>query len=113
MHWGPLLVSTPAARNTLKPISKQAGTKPFFMFGLVLQIVSYFRPGRPDSVPSFLGRRPDPRPSEIPLGMIGRKLFSIHLGKVIYSLTALRFPRLYTPGFGPPWRHSTGERKPH
>jgi hypothetical protein len=36
MEWGPLLVSTPTARNTLKPISKQADSRRFFMFGLVL-----------------------------------------------------------------------------
>jgi hypothetical protein len=36
MECGPLLVSTPTARDTLKPISKQADSKRFFIFGLGL-----------------------------------------------------------------------------
>jgi hypothetical protein len=36
MEWGPLLVSTPNACNTPKPISKQADSRRFFMLGFVL-----------------------------------------------------------------------------
>jgi hypothetical protein len=36
MEWGPLLVSAPTARHMLKPISKQADSRRFFMLGLVL-----------------------------------------------------------------------------